>query len=285
MTIVFVHVPKTAGSTLQSIIYHLYEPNQILRGYAAQTESHLEQQFKAFTSEQQLAIEVVFGHFPYGVCTWLTSQPCTYITILRNPVDRIISHYYFVRRAPGNYLYKTVMSQNMNLKEYVASGISREMDNGQTRMLCGPAATNIPFGECNTDMLHEAKRNLCDQFAVVGLTEDFDRSVILMKQMFGWKWPFYVAKNRTRHRPDRAHVAPETIQIIEEYNQLDIALYTYAGELFRARIQQEGEAFEQEVRRFKSMNASMGKFYSHLNDAHLSLSKILKKIVSLGIAK
>jgi len=51
--------------------------------------------------------------------------------MLRNPIDWIISHYYYVRRIPRHYLYNRVVSQNMNLEEYVMSGILSEINNEQ----------------------------------------------------------------------------------------------------------------------------------------------------------
>jgi hypothetical protein len=44
-------------------------------------------------------------------------------------------------------------------------------------------------------LLGAAKEHLRDRFAVVGLTEDFDRSALLTKHAFGWHTPFYVKEN------------------------------------------------------------------------------------------
>lgn len=280
MTLVFVHVPKTAGTTLQSIISRLYKPHEILAEYPTESLSRLEQRFKAFSTEQQVAIKVILGHFPYGSCNWSENRP-TYVTVLREPIDRLISHYHFVKRAPDHYLHQAVNVQDMSLEEYVASGISLEMDNGQTRMICGPAAMKIPFGQCTADMLAEAKYNLRNKITVVGLTEDFDRTVILMGHIFGWNWPFYIARNRTRNRPQRTEIAPETIRIMEKQNRFDIALYNYARELFDARVRAEGPSFEREVLRFKQANVTIGKLYCHLHEAPNSAFRWMKRFVSI----
>ena len=280
MTLVFVHVPKTAGTTLQSIISRLYKPHEILAEYPAEPLSRLEQRFKRLSTEQHVTIKAILGHFPYGSCNWLEERP-TYVTVLRDPVDRLISHYHFVKRAPDHYLHKTINVQDMLLEEYVGSGISLEMDNGQTRMICGPAAMKIPFGQCTADMLAEAKYNLRNRIAVVGLTEDFDRTVILMRRMFGWGWPFYVSRNRTRNRPRRTEIAPETIHMMEEQNRFDIALYNYARELFNARVLEEGAGFEREVLRFKRANVTIGKLYCHLHEAPNSAFRWMKRFVSI----
>ena len=79
---------------------------------------------------------VIRDHAGYGFHRAL-DQPFTYITMLRDPADRIISHYYFVLRKAGHYLYKEVTSRNMTLRDDVVSGISSELDNGQTRLVSG----------------------------------------------------------------------------------------------------------------------------------------------------
>jgi hypothetical protein len=54
-------------------------------------------------------------------------------------------------------------------------------------------------------MLDIAKRNLASHFAVIGITEEFDRSLILMKRRLAWRHPFYTSQNVSRepkkHQP------------------------------------------------------------------------------------
>ena len=89
--------------------------------------------------------------------------------------------------------------------------------------------------------LEQAKLNLKSYF-VVGLTEEFDASVRLMSQRFGWKVKSYAKKNVTRTKPrDDASDASdaETLALLRAANALDIELYRFARELFQA--QQRGE--------------------------------------------
>src|SRR4030095_15973884 len=125
------------------------------------------------------------GHLYFGAHAFL-SQPCTYLTMLRDPVDRVISHYNYVRHQPSHYLYHEAC--RMSLRDYVEFCGRQEPNNDQTRLLAGER--NVPnFGQCSEEMLNIAKRNLADHFAVVGLTEEFDRSLIIMKRVFKWRDP------------------------------------------------------------------------------------------------
>jgi hypothetical protein len=260
--LLFLHIPKTAGSTLRHIIERQYPPDAIL----IQHQPTIHQVLQALPQGRVDRLHVVMGHLWFGAHA-LLPRPATYLTVLRDPIDRIISHYYFVQRDPEHYLHQIV--QGMSLEEYVTSGCSTEIYNDQTRLLVGAP---IETGQPSAEILAVAKQNLDRHFAVVGLTEEFDRSLILMKRCFGWRSPFYIKRNVTRH-PTKAKISPATLQVIEQHNQLDQALYRYAQARFREQVETQGPSFEQEVRRFKTLNASYGK----LQDFIISAAKKVRR--------
>jgi hypothetical protein len=75
------------------------------------------------------------------------------------------------------------------VKDYISSGLTVWVDNGQTCMLSG-AGESVGFGKCSHDMLETAKRNIETHFAVVGLSECFNEALILLRRLFGWRMPF-----------------------------------------------------------------------------------------------
>src|SRR5439155_16537110 len=130
--------------------------------------------------------------------------------------------------------------------------------NDQTRLLAGKDYASRS-GACSHEMLAAAKRNLRDHFAVVGLTEDFDRSLILMKRVLGWSYPFYIRQNVNHRRPQKEDIPGETLRVIQAYNELDCELYRYGKELFQEQIRDQAAAFERELRMFKKLNGSRSK--------------------------
>lgn len=248
--IVFLHVPKTAGTTLARIIERQYEARTILHLY----ESNFGEELTAVHGNRMDLLRVVMGHFYFGVHTFVP-RSSTYITILRDPVDRVVSHYHFVRHQPSHYLYDAAC--RMSLAEYVEFCNHQEPNNDQARLLAGKG--NGPsFGTCTDDMLAAAKENLANRFSVVGLTEEFDASVMLMKRVFGWRNPFYASENIGAVRSRKENTPPDTLRVIRAYNTLDIELYRYAQELFREQTRVHGRLFDQELRRFRKLNASYG---------------------------
>ena len=76
------------------------------------------------------------GHMGFGLHDYLP-QGASYITMLRDPIDRIVSHYYYVLQNQGHYLHKEVAGKGLSLEQFADSALSTELDNGQTRVLAG----------------------------------------------------------------------------------------------------------------------------------------------------
>ena len=71
----------------------------------------------------------------------------------------------------------------------------RSFDNGQTRHAGRGRACGCPSAPARRSICAEAKRNMDAHFDFVGLTEQFDLSLMLLRRVCGWKWRFYVPDN------------------------------------------------------------------------------------------
>ena len=269
-TVIFIHIPRTAGVSLDAILERQYNPAKI---YSLYSPEKLEK-FKHLDDEKKANIQLLNGHFmSYGIHERLPN-PSTYITMMRDPVDRVISHYYFVRRSPNHYLHETVMSNNMTLQEYVGSELSIEINNGQTRLLAGLKENpGIGIGKGFPEMLDSAKKNIEENFAVVGLMEEFDKSLILFKKALGWSETFYLKRNETKNRKALKEVPENIIQTIRDYNEMDIDLYDYAKNRFFKNIESWQTEFENELQSFQANNQKYGKIYTNF---WLGVNKIRK---------
>jgi hypothetical protein len=204
-------------------------------------------EFAALPEAERLAPRMILGHTVFGLHE-AVPRPVTYITMLRTPVSLVLSQYSFVRRTEGHRHHRDAMS--MTLEEYIRSGLVQEMNNSQTRALVGAGAVDVPYGTNPPDLLAQAKRNVEQHFRVVGLTERFDESLIMLKQGFGWNRINYVRANVARRREQPS---PEALALIEAMNELDIELYRWAEERFQAAIDGSPE-FAAELARFRRSN-------------------------------
>lgn len=230
-TIIFLHIPKTAGLTMVSILEREYPPDQI---FLFRKRANPPRDRQAFLNESETfrsQLKLIRGHLAFGIHADL-KQPSTYFTLLRDPVERVVSHYYYVLQNPTHHLYDKV--RGMSLSDYVTSGVTREVRNGQTNMVAGMAASEDSGSD--QDRLNQAKENLQQYFSVVGTTERFDETLILLREAFGWSLPVYSRQNVTQNRPQVSSLSAQELAVIRAYNSLDLALYEYANQLLDQKI-------------------------------------------------
>ena len=118
-SVIFLHIPKVGGTTVNRIIDRQYKPNTIYRVRDDDSRHKRIQdcvdEFKLLPSSEKEEIEVVMGHMGFGIHNFLP-QPSVYITMLRDPVERVISYYYYVLRTSNHYLYQKVTSEKNELR-------------------------------------------------------------------------------------------------------------------------------------------------------------------------
>lgn len=215
-------MPKTGGTTLKNIIKKNVPPRLNFDLY----EDHLEREEKLKAIANQ-PIACIQGHFPYGVHDFLT-KPCVYITMLREPAERIVSEYYFICSNTKHRLHHQV--KNMTLEQYQNQPNNMNL---QTRFLSGQLGS--PLTEQD---LQQAKKNIKLHFPIVGITEHFNESLFLLKQNFGWTQTAYTKQNKTKKKPSISKIPKKTIDMIYANNSLDQQLYDFAKQRLQHQLHQ-----------------------------------------------
>ena len=195
-------------------------------------------------------LSAVLGHFPFGIHKQL-SRSFRYITMLRHPVERVLSLYHFAKLVEAKYGHHEGfrMASDTTLEEFVESPPFREVDNGQTRRISGLSAE---LGDCTKATLEHAKKNLREYFPVVGITERFDETLILLRRAFSWRKDlFYYPKNTNPNRVNVETLNKKTIDTILARNKFDTELYQFAAQLMDSAVSREGADFQTELAEFK----------------------------------
>jgi len=212
-------------------------------------------QLRALSQDQRDRLRLIYGHMQYGIHDAF-SHSVGYLTLLRDPVARSISDYYFVKKEPpSHYLHE--QANSLSLEAYLAYRASIARDNVQTRLLSGLWDT-VPFKPENANMLERAKYNLRQHFVMVGLTEKFDESLLLLKRILGLRNVYYKPKNVAPSRPRTDSLPEETLEAVRYYNQSDLALLRYGQELFAEQRKSYGPSFETDLEHFKQWNRILG---------------------------
>ncbi|XIG89340.1 hypothetical protein C1N90_28730 (plasmid) [Priestia aryabhattai] len=207
--LIFMHIPKTGGSTLNEIFKNQYKKDEVLIHMPL---DRLASEFSNLPDIKHDKIKGISGHYNFGVHKHI-NKPYTYFSMVRHPIDRVISLYYFLSRSPGYARYEEL--KGMTLEEFVTQ--NKQANNHQTLFFSGN----------NTFDLALAKKNLENHFPVVGVTDMFNESTFLMTKKFNWEYKDYKKINVTVNRPSLKEIPKNILDIIEQNNHLDMELYKY----------------------------------------------------------
>jgi Sulfotransferase family len=187
-------------------------------------------------------LRAVLGHFSFGLHA-LLDRPAIYATMLRHPLERVVSLYHHLKRWPahktqGWFWLERVglkpLDSNTSLDEFIRTYPLRELDNDQTRRVAG---SNPSYGACSRSLLDMAKANIERHFSFIGVTERFEESVRVAAHLLGWSvQPRDYRKNVNEQREPTSSVPPETREAILERNWLDLELYTFANQWLDKRL-------------------------------------------------
>jgi hypothetical protein len=266
--VIFLHVPKTAGTTLNRLIeweYPLFEIYSVDPVFFRWSASHLWQ----LPARRLKRTRMFKGHMLFGLHKILP-QRATYITVLREPIDRVISAFYFMRSYMLHPAYWQFRRENWTLEDFVRR-LPRE--NAQSKILAG-GEFNSP---CTEEIFEQAKENLFRHFSVVGLSERFEESLALMKLRFGWKLQRYSSFNVTRARPRKRDLPQTTLDLIVEKNSFDVALYECAAKLFEDAVKKNATEVSNIAR---ELEAARARTEDPLSSALFSIRAAGRKAIS-----
>lgn len=245
----YLHIPKTAGTSFTEIII-----DNLPKGTVRQPTTI--EQLVNITPEERANTRLVVGHLFYSLAPIFT-QPFTYITMLRDPVDRTVSQYAQIQRAPEHFAYEWVKAQSIlefakdprNLFIYANAqtrqmGLNHDitqMTNGLDPSLfkqeLGQRILHYSEGDYNNPVLLERAQERLEKFAFVGLTERFNESIELLCATFGWEVPPNPkVLNIGSNRP--ANIPQEAVELIQQNTQFDAALYAVAQRIFESRYKE-----------------------------------------------
>ncbi len=242
--VIFLHVPKAAGSTLNRVIAQQYAPEAIYKTGSQPRATLLGEVAEATRPPSR--IRLITGHASFGLHAAI-EEDFTYITVLRDPVARLISHFQFAGRLPGHPLHESIASGRLGIRD-----VAGKLANLQTRYLVGEEsrAAGRPLDE---GALAQAKENLTRHFAVVGLAERFDETLALLQRRLGWKVRRFQDSNVAVDRPARPAHSEADLAAIREINAIDIALYEWARAHIDEVITAGGPDLQREVARLRAL--------------------------------
>jgi hypothetical protein len=248
--IVFVHIPKTAGATVKFMFANAYSRGALrdAGNYLTRPEAAVSRVSTpprgGWEAWSRRGGRVTIGHTPYGLFRQHVPARTRYITFLRDPVERVLSHYHRHLRLTGTPAdqRKPGLQLTASIEEALDLGLP-ELSNLATRLLCDFPP---PPGELPATALDVAKANL-REFAFVGIQERFEESIVLLQRRFGLGLVSYLDRHVADDRPTTEEIPEEQRAKIAEQNQLDAELYSFAQELFEEAVAATDDGFSADV--------------------------------------
>jgi len=263
----FLHVPKTAGTTLNTIVESHFKREEIWPHYfnvellgAAPETLHDYRYFR--------------GHLRCDTLVQRLGRRPVTLTMLRQPVEQLRSAFAHTQRISTEDWTRSTLCGVGILERFRRATLEEALDdpqmirvirNQQLKYLrpAPPAPEDPPHfdeppqerpSDDEEDLKHA--QQLLNGFALAGLSERFQESIFLMAYAFGWapviSYPFL---NVGGNKPGRERVSQTTLERIREINASDQRLYDFAERLFAVR--------------YESMELELLRAYGTARHAHL----------------
>lgn len=256
---IHLHIPKTGGTTLRDIIQRQYRAEKILMIPKLEESENI---LKEVSTSQINQLKLIQGHLKYGIHNHFHRR-AKYFAIIRDPINRVLSTYYYVLSQKNNPQNLSTSNNQMTIYDFVQSGVNPFLINGQTQLISGKTGNiDNPIIE-SEELFSLAKENIENDFLFLGITEMFDETILILKNMLGWHMPYYSIANRTKKKPNYDAVNPTIISFIKEHNQLDIKLYNITKTSLLNRIAKENDIFQNRINKFKKINRLLNPLFSY----------------------
>ena len=246
----FLHIPKTAGSSFDECLFIQYLNAYVLRRRFTFTGNfNIDQQrYRQIPKKTRRKIVLYMGHSPLR--TGINEIDCLpTITFLRNPIDRVISHCQHVSEGKSLNMSGHIDYKNMDIDEFLSSGRT-QLSNFQSKLLLGLEGYNLPKGNVN-ELAAQAIYVLEHELNCFGITEEFDRSLLLFSRVLGWEKPPIYRYRNIKNANSLIRFEARHIDRIRELNQIDLLVYEQARILFDKKIQEQGQELESRLASFQ----------------------------------
>jgi hypothetical protein len=243
---IFVHLEKCAGTSIRQLIYNTlknkYPPSRLfIPGFTHDEDDNLI--YLSPTKLKELAQKNIFcvaDHSNYGFAEKsLALKNPFYFTLLREPLARFISHYYFF----------SIYENNIGLNLPDLQGIQRQqvLENAgvlnlMTLKLSGNLEWNNAMSYSEKELLLEqslpiAKQNLMTMGSF-GLLEDMNNSFkwLNSNNPFDFYFNYQERQKRANQSQSNKPINDHFIQSFQQYARFDIELYQFAVTQFKKNI-------------------------------------------------
>ena len=228
----FLHIPKTAGSSLSAEIAKMMQPYRNIHVDYKNTDvpPRLQKQSvvdRFITDAQTLSFRSASGHIMMRHAQQVrTAFPRTkFVTVLRDPVDRVISDFRY-QTTPAHPPYQQFIRRFPRIEDYMELPQAR---NKMFRFLAMDPTASI------ADAINRIEHEL----TFVGTVEAYEMSFNILFRLFGFNlMPQQHRRKTEANEHNEVRESEELRRRIGNLNDLDVALYEHFREALNRRADQ-----------------------------------------------
>jgi len=219
--ILFDHLPKCGGLSLNTYLEAHY-PRGKTFSLNPRNLTLSVNKFKSLSERDRYGYDLIKGHLAHELLDYVHPE-CLKVTVLREPVDRIISHYYYAKRTPRHYLYSKIHQSGMGLEEYATSGLSDELRNWYTTHFSGLSLDDVERRP--EESIAKALEVILKRYDIVGFLDNFSLFLEMLRSQAKLRDVYKERVNVTQGREKLSHIEESVMNKIREVNKIDIVLY------------------------------------------------------------
>lgn len=225
--LVFTHIPRTGGTTIRSILSRYLENRTFIDSFSG---------FSFMTDSELNGNEFIATHCGYGIFNRINKEHKR-LVVLRDPVERIVSHYYYLRDIDENISYSSYYAKNLPLIEFIKQqnpAVQTGINNTQTWHLIkdkNQSFRNQYKGMAANDLVDIALEHL-QKYNFIGFTDSLPFVIDQLVGEYGSgdstnDIPLIAKSNR----PQLANIDQEILNEIRDIVDLDCLLFERARQV------------------------------------------------------
>ncbi len=228
---IFFDMPKCAGNTIKENFYKNLKKEEILEIYKPpfKTNQEIDRYIISIPEREKQKIKLIIGHHVYyGIHKFFDKDPI-YLTFIRNPIDRTISHYnyaltqYKVKKEKN--VFPTILSSKnkiITFKKWLKENLF--LHDMMCRMLYEDfyftGVKKLEFSEIDSENM----KKILKKFYFIGLVENYEKDISYVFKKLR------LSKKAKKQNVSIKYIDPADKSLrnfTKDFLKLDLKLYRY----------------------------------------------------------